>query len=60
MKKDIKALLDTYTKELNETVQGMENIKKEIARLNVAGVELTAKANVLAGKVEALKELEGN
>lgn len=50
-------LMKKYQKELQETVNGMEQIRQEIVKLDKLGVELTNKANYLAGKIESLKEL---
>lgn len=54
---DVNEMIKKYEEELNKVVSNMEATKVEINRLNTVGVELTAKANVLVGKIEALKEL---
>lgn len=46
-----------YQAELNDTMAQMEQISKSIQELDKQGVELVAKANVLAGKLEVLDEL---
>lgn len=43
--------------ELQETINQMDKIREEIARLDKLGVELTARANMQAGRLEVLKEL---
>ena len=53
----VTTLVKKYQGELQETINNMQNIRNEMTRLDKAGIELTAKANVLAGKIEALKEL---
>ena len=54
---DVNEMIKKYEEELNKVVSNMEATKAEINRLNTVGVELTAKANILVGKIEALKEL---
>jgi hypothetical protein len=53
----IAELINKYEDERKQTITNMENVKKEMAKLNQIGMELTAKANMLTGKIEGLKEL---
>jgi prefoldin subunit 5 len=46
-----------YQQELNDVVAQMEQISRNIQELDKQGTELVAKANVLAGKIEVLDEL---
>lgn len=50
-------LREKYQAELNDTTAQMEQISRSIQDLDKQGVELVAKANVLAGKLEVLDEL---
>jgi hypothetical protein len=53
----VKFLVNKYQGELQQTINNIQQVKQEIARLDKIGIEMTARANVLAGKIEGLKEL---
>jgi len=54
----IAELINKYEAERKQTIANMENVKKEMTKLNQIGMELTAKANMLTGKIDGLKEFE--
>lgn len=49
--------LTRYKQELDNTIEGINAVKKQMTALDAEGKRLTAKANHLRGKVEALEEL---
>lgn len=49
--------LTQYKQELDNTIEGMSTVKKQMAALDAEGKRLAAKANHLKGKVEVLEEL---
>lgn len=53
----LQGLKSNYEADLNETIRKTAKIREEITRLDKLGVDLTAKANVIAGKIEGIKEI---